>query len=117
MTVTSTTATTVAAGANFTLSNTAKNQGGSSAGSFTIAYHLSTDTTYGNGDDVVITQTRSVASLGINGTSAASTSLTVPLATPTGAYYVCSNADEAGTVAEGDETNNSRCTTAPINVP
>jgi subtilase family serine protease len=117
MTVTSTTATIVAAGANFTLSNTAKNQGGSSAGSFTIAYHLSTDTTYGNGDDVVITQTRSVTSLGINATSAASTTLTVPASTPTGSYYVCSNADDAGTVAEGDETNNSRCTTAPINVP
>jgi len=117
MTVTSTTATTVAAGANFTLSNTAKNQGGSSAGSFTIAFHLSSNATYGDGDDVVITQTRSVTSLGINATSAASTTLTVPLTTPTGMYYVCANADDANTVAEGDETNNTRCTATPINVP
>ena len=117
MTTTSTTAGTVAAGANFTLSNTAKNQGGSSSGSFTIAFHLSTDTTYGNGDDVVITQTRSVSSLVINGSSAATTTLTVPASTPSGSYYVCSNADDAGTVAEGDETNNSRCTATPINVP
>jgi subtilase family serine protease len=117
MTVTSTTATTVAAGANFTLSNTVKNQGGSSAGAFVIAFHLSTNTTYGDGDDLMITQTRSVASLGINTTSANPTTLTVPLGTPTGMYYVCSNADDANTVAESNEGNNSLCTGTPINVP
>jgi subtilase family serine protease len=117
MTVASTTATTVAAGANFTLSNTVKNQGGSKAGAFVIAFHLSTDTTYGNGDDVVITQTRSITSLAINATSAASTTLTVPLSTSTGTYYVCTMADNNDTVTEGDETNNTRCTTTTINVP
>ena len=110
------TTTTVAAGSDFTLSNTAKNQGGSSAGAFTIAYHLSTNATYGDGDDVVISQTRSVASLAINGTSADSTTLTVPGATTPGAYYVCANADDTNDVAEGNEANNSRCTTNQINV-
>jgi len=118
MSAVTTTATTVAAGNNFTLSNTAKNQGGSSAGSFTIAFHLSADTSYGGGDDVTVTQTRSVASLAIAGTSAASTSLTVPGSTPSGSYHVCANADEADTVAEGaGEGNNSKCTTNTITVP
>ena len=117
MSASSTTATTVAKGANFTLSNSAKNQGGASAGSFTVAFSLSTNATYGDGDDVAITQTRSVASLAINATSTASTTLTVPLTTPSGTYYVCSMVDSNNTVTEGDETNNSRCTASLITVP
>ena len=117
MSAASTTATTVNKGANFTLSNSVMNQGGSKAGAFVIAFHLSTDTTYGGGDDVVITQTRSITSLAIGATSTASTTLTVPATTPSGTYYVCANADNNNTVAEGDETNNTRCTTTQINVP
>ena len=113
----STTATTVNKGANFTLSNSVKNQGGSAAGSSTVAFHLSTDTTYGNGDDVVITQTRTITSVAIGATSTASTTLTVPLSTPSGTYYVCAMADTNNTVAEGDETNNTRCTATTINIP
>jgi subtilase family serine protease len=118
MSAVSTTASTVAVGASFTLSNTAKNQGGSSAGSFMIGYHLSADTTYGGGDDVAITETRSVSSLAIGATSAATTTLTVPLSTTTGTYHVCANADDADEVGEGaDEGNNSKCTTSTISVP
>jgi YVTN family beta-propeller protein len=117
MTAASTTATTVNKGANFSLSNGVKNQGGSKAGAFVVAFHLSTNTTYGDGDDVVITQTRSITSLAIGATSSASTTLTVPSSTSSGTYYVCANADSNNTVAEGDETNNPRCTTTTINVP
>jgi subtilase family serine protease len=118
MSAVTTTATTVASGANFSLSNTAKNQGGSLAGSFAIGFHLSADTSYGGGDDVTITQTRSVASLAINATSAASTTLTVPPSTPSGTYHVCANADDADAVAEGaGEGNNFKCTTNTITVP
>jgi subtilase family serine protease len=117
MSAASTTATTVAAGANFSLSNSVKNQGGSKSGAFVIAFHLSTDNNYGGGDDVVITQTRSITSLAIGATSTASTTLTVPSLTASGTYYVCAMADSNNTVAEGDETNNSRCTTTTINVP
>ena len=116
MTATTMTTATLAAGSNFTLSNTAKNQGGSSAGSFMIGYHLSTNTTFGDGDDIVITQTRPVASLAVNATSANSTTLTVPAATSPGSYYVCANADDNNDVAEGNEANNARCTTNQITV-
>jgi subtilase family serine protease len=55
--------------------------------------------------------------LAIGATSSASTTLTVPSSTSSGTYYVCANADSNNTVAEGDETNNPRCTTTTINVP
>jgi subtilase family serine protease len=116
MTAVSTTATAVAPGKTFTLSNTVKNQGGSKAGAFTIAFHLSSDATYGGSDDVAMTATRSLTALAIGASSTASTTLTVPATTPLGTYYVCAMADSGNTVAEGDENNNSRCTATPIQV-
>ena len=119
MSAVSTTATAVAPGASFTLSNTAKNQGASSAGSFTIAFHLSTDTVYGNGDDIAFTATRTVGSLGAGASSTASTSLSIPGSTPLGTFYVCAMADSANTVNEGSPTNegnNTRCTPTTIQV-
>jgi subtilase family serine protease len=119
MTATSTAATAVAPGSNFTLSNTVKNQGGAAAGSFAIAFHLSTNTTYGDGDDIAFTATRSVGSLSAGASSSASTSLNVPASTPLGNYYVCVMADSNNTVNEGsptNENNNTRCTAATINV-
>ena len=113
MSAVSMTATTVAPGTNITLSNTAKNQGQFPAGSFTIAYHLSTNTTYGDGDDIAITQTRTVTSLAALGTNTASTLLTVPSTTPLGSYYVCALADSNNTVPESNEANNSLCTATP----
>ena len=117
MSALSTTATTVSRGGSFSLSNTAKNQGGSSAGSFTIAFHLSVDAVYGGTDDKAFSTTRSVSSLGVGASSSASTSLTVSSTTPVGNYYVCAKADSGNTVNEGtNEGNNTRCTAAIINV-
>jgi len=119
MSAVSTTATGAAPGGSFTLSNTAKNQGGGAAGAFTIAFHLSTDQTYGGTDDIPFTTTRSVAGLNPSATSTASTSLTVPATTPLGSYYVCALADSGSAVDEGGgvgESNNSLCTSTPIQV-
>jgi subtilase family serine protease len=117
MSVVSMTATAVSPGNNISLSNTAKNQGLFPAGSFTIAYHLSTNAIYGDLDDITITQTRSVASLAVGASSTATTTLTVPLTTPLGTYYVCAMADSGNTVTESNETNNSLCTaTATVTV-
>ena len=113
----STAATTVSRGGSFSLSNTAKNQGGSSAGSFTITFHLSADAVYGGTNDRAFSTTRSVNSLGVGASSSASTSLTVSSTTPVGNYYVCAKADSGSTVSEGtNEGNNTRCTAAMINV-
>jgi YD repeat-containing protein len=110
-------ATSVAAGKTFSLPNSVVNNGGSKAGTFVISFHLSTNTTWGDGDDLVMTATRSVSSLAIGATSASSTTLTVPAGTASGAYYVCAMADSGNTVAEQNETNNVSCTGATLSVP
>ncbi|HTN42891.1 MAG TPA: CARDB domain-containing protein, partial [Nitrospiria bacterium] len=112
----SATPTTVKAGRTITVSNSIKNQGGTKAGLSVVAFHLSGDTAYGGGDDIASTTTRTIASLAINATSAASTVVRVPAATPPGIYYVCIQADKNNTVAESDETNNTRCTATTITV-
>lgn len=112
----STTATAIAPGGSFSVSNTVSNQGTASAGSFTISFHLSSDPMYGGADDVPFAKTRTVSSLGVGASSAASISLTVPANTPFGHYYVVALADSAGAVAEELETNNARSTPSTIQV-
>jgi len=113
----STTATTGTAGGSISISNSVKNQGGSKAGSSIVAFHLSTNTTYGDGDDIVSTTTRTISSLAIAGTSSASSTVKIPAAIPSGVYYMCVRADDADTVAESDETNNAACTATTFAIP
>jgi cysteine-rich repeat protein len=116
MSALSTTATAVNRGGSLTVSNTVANQGGAAAGSFTITFHLSQDATYGGTDDIAFSRTRTVTSLKPGVSSTASTSLTVPSVTPPGSYYICGYSDSGGTVAEGDEANNARCTGVTVQV-
>src|SRR4030095_9135156 len=96
--------------------NTVENQGSLSAGSFTTAYRLSTNSIYGDVDDVVITTIRSVKSLAAGTPSPVTTSLLIPKTAPAGAYHVCAKADSASKVIESDETNNSLCSAGTIQV-
>lgn len=112
----STTTTTIAAGTNLVADNTAKNLSGAKAGAFVVGFHLSTDQVYGGADDVAFSTTRSISSLAIGATSAASTTLTVPTTTPAGTYYLCAMADSAAVVPESNETNNALCTTTTLAV-
>jgi subtilase family serine protease len=105
----STASTVVGAGKTFALSNTVKNQGAAAAGSFVMAFHLSTDTIFDNGDAIVFTATRSVSSLAAGASSTGSITLTIPSSTPGGTYYLCAKADNGGTVTESDENNNTFC--------
>jgi subtilase family serine protease len=120
VTVLSTTATTVKAGATAALTNAIKNQGGSKAGTFVVAFHLSTNTTYGDSDDYVSSKTRTIGALAIGATNSTATYVTVPAATPPGTYHICAKADDDITntyhVDESDETNNTRCTPTTITV-
>src|SRR5262249_18542364 len=88
----------VAPGAMLSVNNAVENQGTLAAGAFIVAYRLSADTIYGNGDDVVITTTRSVKSLGAGANSPATTSLLIPKTAPGGDYYICAKADSANKV-------------------
>jgi subtilase family serine protease len=106
----------IAPGSSFPLLNSVKNQGGASAGSSTVGFHLSIDNIYGNGDDVASTTTRTITSLAINQTSTVNTNVTVPATTPAGIYFACAMADVNNTVVESNETNNTLCTTTTIAV-
>jgi hypothetical protein len=110
MTNVSPNAATVNAGATLSVTDTVANQGAVSSGNFRIAYHLSTDVIYGNSDDVAISTTRGVPGpFAAGATNTATTNLTIPGTTPSGAYYLCAMANDNGSVAESDETNNTRC--------
>jgi len=117
MTAVAPSSTTVAQGDPLGVSNTVQNQGGSNAGAFTIAFHISVDAVYGGADDVVLAQTRSVSSLAAGASSGATTLVTVPSTTPVGSYYVCAMADSGGVIAEATtEGNNTLCGTLQIDV-
>lgn len=98
------------------VSDTVQNQGNGSAGSFTVAYYLSTDTVYNPGTDIPLagnsggsgTCTRSVASLGAGLSSSISNKdCYKPTSAVTGTrYYVLVVDDATQQVIESNEGNN-----------
>lgn len=116
MTEVSPLSTTVAQGDSLNVSSTVGNQGGSNAGSFVVAFHLSLDTVYGGTDDVALVPSRSVGSLAVSASSNATSVVIVPSTAPVGTYFVCAAADGGGVIAEGTEGNNTLCSTSSIDV-
>lgn len=108
----------VSAGGMLSVTDTVLNQGTGSARPFSIAYHLSLDTIYGNADDIVIVTRRSVGSLhnylAPGASDSATTSLQIPAATPAGTYHVCAMADVFNVVVESNESNNTLCSTSVV---
>jgi hypothetical protein len=98
------------------VSDTVENQGDAAAGAFTVAYYLSTDTTYDPGTDIPLaassdgsgTCTRAVSALNPGQTSSvAGKTCYKPANTVSGTrYYVLAVNDAADQVSESDETNN-----------
>jgi subtilase family serine protease len=97
---------TAAAGATIVVSDTTANQGLDPAGGSQTRFYLSMNALFDGADTPL--QTRTVGALAAGASSVGSTSLTIPAATPTGAFYVIAMADAAGSVAESTETNNTR---------
>jgi len=105
-------------GGTLSVTDTVINQGAASAGSFRLAYYLSPDSIYGNGDELAISTIRAVTNpFATGGTSTATTSLAIPSATPGGTYYLCALADSLNQVAESMETNNARCSASTVTLP
>ena len=118
MTAVTPNASTVNQGATLSVTDTTQNQGLLATGvTMKVGYHLSVNTTYGDGDDVAITTTRSVSSLAAGASSTATTSLTIPATTPPGTYHVCAMSDSALQVTESNESNNTLCSTGTVTVP
>jgi len=105
-------------GGTLVVTDTAENQGTATAGTFRIAYHLSPDLIYGNGNDLAISTIRTVTSpLAAGDTSTATIRLSIPSTAPGGTYHLCALADSLNQVAESDETNNSLCSEETVTLP
>jgi M6 family metalloprotease-like protein len=103
------------AGSSFSVTDTVENQGNASAGASITSYYFSMDTTRGSGD-VLLTGSRSVPSLGVNGTNSGTISVTIPSGTASGSYYLLACADDTNTVAESNENNNCIASANKVNV-
>jgi hypothetical protein len=103
------------AGSSFSVWDTVKNQGNASAPASITRYYLSLDTSRGSGD-VLLTGSRSVLALGVNGTNSGNVTVTIPSNTPSGSYYLLACADDTQVVAEGNETNNCKASTYKVNL-
>ena len=108
--------TSIKAGSQIYIYNSITNQGGSIAGSSVVAFYLSSNTMYGDGDDIASPTTRTIGSLAIGARSALPTYVKIPASTPAGIYYMCVRADDADTMDESDETNNVSCTATTFTV-
>ncbi len=116
ITALSTATTAIAPGSSFTVSNTVKNQGTASSGSFSVSFHLSTDTVYGGNDDIAFTANNTILSLNVGAISSKSITLTVPSTTAPGYYYICAYADVNSAIEEENENNNYFSTVSRIQV-
>ena len=102
-------------GGKFAITDTTANVGNVTAVATATRYYLSLDTAK-SADDVVFATARSVVSLGPGASSSGSRTVTVPLGTGLGSYYVLACGDQQLKVAERDEANNCRASSAQVTV-
>ncbi len=98
------------------------NYGNATAGASTTKYYLSTTPALG-GTAVQIGTARAVGSLTAGASSTGPTTITIPVGTTPGTYYVIAKADagalptDAGVVAESNETNNTSIKVVTVTGP
>ena len=109
----STTATAVGPSSVIVVNDTTSNQGGSAAAASVTQYYLSPYNSK-TGASQLLGGNRSVSALAAGGSSAGSTSVTVPSTITVGSYYLLACADDTNLVPETNETNN--CTAASAKV-
>jgi subtilase family serine protease len=102
------------AGDTITTSDTVRNHGDQTATGFQIGVYLSTDAVITSTD--VLLGFRTVGSLAAGATSTSGGSLTVPLATPAGTYFVGAMVDDLGVVSEPNEADNARAAVGTLAV-
>ena len=97
-------------GTSLRIDDRVANQGTEPTGAFDISYYLSLDNSYSAGTDTYLCR-RSVAGLaaGASNPAGGTTRTTCPIpSVPARSYYVIAVADSGSTVAESNETNNTR---------
>ena len=93
------------AGSQISVSDTTQNQGSAVAVTTTTAFYLSTTVTLGPG--AVRLASRSIGPLAAGASASGVTSVKIPAGTTTGSYFIVAKADDASTVAEASEANNT----------
>jgi subtilisin family serine protease len=93
-------------GATITVTDTVTNQGGGATGSFVVRYYLSASG-FVNANARLLTGSRTIKSLAAGESNTGSAQVTLP-ADISGAIYLVAKADADGSVAEGQEGNNTR---------
>src|SRR5262249_45725926 len=102
--------------ASFSVTDTTQNAGLSgTAPATTTRYYLSVNTTL-EAADLLLTGTRPVGSLTAGAFSTGTVTVTIPVSTALGTYFLLACADDTGQVPETNETNNCRASTATIQV-
>jgi subtilase family serine protease len=100
------------AGLSITVSDTTANAAGrSDVPDSTTAYYLSSDAVLG-GDTLV--GSRTTGAIPSGGNSQGSASVTIPVGTATGTWYIIAKADDPNGVFETSETNNTRAKSIAI---
>jgi subtilase family serine protease len=103
---------TAVAGTAISVSDTIKNQGGGIAHDFQVGIYLSSDAIIGPGDRLL--GFRTIGTLASGASSSGGGSLTVPVDTPAGSYFVGAWADDAGHLNELTESNNTLAATGTL---
>lgn len=93
-------------GSSITVPNTVRNDGTAPAEAFRVGLYLSADASCTTGDTLLAS--RALAGLAVGASSAASTTVTIPMGTALGSYFACGIADDLAQVAESNEANNTR---------
>ena len=96
---------TAGAGTSISVTDTTKNGGAGEAGPTTTSFYLSTDTTIPVGAQPIAS--RPVGTIAAGATNQATTSVTIPSGTASGAYYLIARADDGKAVGELNEDNNT----------
>ena len=103
------------AGTAISVSDTTKNIGLNPSADSTTSFYLSSDSVLDGAD--VLLGSRAVGPLTAAATStAASTSLTIPLGTLDGLYYIIAKADGPDLITETNEANNTKTSATQINI-
>jgi serine protease AprX len=104
---------TAAAGQTISVTDTTKNVGGGDAGPSTNQVFLSNNSSLDASD--ILLGSRSLPALAAGASNSGAVSVTIPLGTAAGTWYIIARADADGTVAEMAETNNTSARTIKVN--
>jgi subtilase family serine protease len=102
-------------GSTFSVTDTVKNQGNADAGDSVTRYYLSVDK-INDSEDVRLTGGRFVVGLAPGLSSMGVASVTIPLVTAEGDYYLLACADDMEAVDETNEKNNCIASTTRVHV-